>query len=482
MGMMSSSRKRRVTGSVEPLSTRQIGDERWWVIASAYFDHNLRRVASRSQADNWLVVSLLYLRGDAPHWFCEIDTRFSLMAEGRDRPRCLRVVDLIGKEQKRWTTAFGIEFPEYGARSSQVREPGVPRITPTWLEVVRRQIVFDSELRVLRDTDRTREVRLAIALAHPPQLPAHSHCMIRTRFGFRAVGHGVERALKPCRAIARLQKQWQDTDGASFCVPGRVRPHLVPVYAKTPRLVRAHGKRSNPDRQVEVGQVYKALEVVARVWDEYVRDPDRTRVRAFGISSLGAAAAAAAHTINALRRAAEERRRARHVLNQSDYERILQALDVGSFTDLHPYLDGVLRGSPCYPAEARTLGEPSAARTVLAFIEHVLDPDALTRFAPAGAAHRGDGRPRLTPTLLRRVGDALGHGLGGGQRRRARAVGFDSRLVRLTSAIIAQRHHEPERTLRRTLVRPALAGKLAGPIFLLDEAAAKNRRDRRPRP
>jgi hypothetical protein len=57
--------------------------------------------------------------GDAPRWFCELDTRFLLMTDGRDRPRCLHMIELIATEQERWTAAFGVEFPEYGAKSSQ---------------------------------------------------------------------------------------------------------------------------------------------------------------------------------------------------------------------------------------------------------------------------------------------------------------------------------------------------------------------------
>jgi hypothetical protein len=489
---MSSSRKRLPPARIEPLAIRQIGDERWRVIASAYFDHDLRRVASRGEADNWLAVALLYLPGDVPRWFCEIVTRFLVMAAGRDRPRCLRMIGLIAREQERWRRLFGVEFAEYGAKLSQVSGPEVPRVLPTFvgasldgvqhkllLEVVRRQVLLDERLVMLPDLDRATGVRVAVALVHPPELDVHSHCAIRTLFGFRTTGRGVERALQVCRAIAHVQQQRHQSDGASFFVPGRVKPYLVPVRrGGSPPPVRDFGRRSHANRQVEVRETYEALEVLATAWDAYVLDPYGARALAFGFSNLCAAAHDAAKALEALRPMIGGGMLSPNTFTPGERERIAGALADGSLSRLDSYLRNRVERLALRAISTPVRRTPTAADTVLELV-CVLPAGPQARFAPAGRTRCLGGRPVLTGELVRRVGRSI---YPDGLRTRARPGTLEEPLMRLTAAILARRYRERPGVLLRDLVNPALQERLAGYVVFADEAARETPGARRRRP
>ncbi|MDX2169909.1 MAG: hypothetical protein SF182_22755 [Deltaproteobacteria bacterium] len=79
-------------------------------------------------------------------------------------------------------------------------------------------------------------------------------------------------------------------------------------------------------------------------------------------------------------------------------------------------------------------------------------------------------RPKLTPDLVKRVGEALGYVSASGSRqlpRRKRPDGpIDRRLLSLVAKILAGECRRPADTLLRTVVRPALLGGVsAGLIF-----------------
>jgi hypothetical protein len=113
---------------------------------------------------------------------------------------------------------------------------------------------------------------------------------------------------------------------------------------------------------------------------------------------------------------------------------------------------------------------------------HEEDADMARLFAPEGQARRDECRPSLSRRLIFEVGKALGFLASDGHVQaglpRLRLRGLKARLLNVVAQLAARRGERPD-TLLRTIVRPALKGKLAGPLVLTTEGEVKRRRRRR---
>jgi hypothetical protein len=244
----------------------------------------------------WLAMYLWPSRDRGNVMFCEIRTRFHVLADGRRRQQSFAVARRIRAVQRGWHRNHG--FDPRGAGTTELNSAGVPAITPVdggvYGLVVVEQVLLDSGLQGLSTADTRQQPWMAVALVHPRGLPAWYECWIRIAGYLVPSVPRVRDRLTICRIIAAIQRQWSARFGARFYCYGTVNDYVcvdsrhISATAKTPETpkpaetpkppetlvpIRAYGAKSRIVRQEDVGAHHAALDIIAHTWDAWAINP-----------------------------------------------------------------------------------------------------------------------------------------------------------------------------------------------------------------
>jgi hypothetical protein len=425
--------------------------------------------------------------------FCEIRTRFHLLAGGRLRQQSFAVARKVKAVQRGWHRDHGFDPRVAGIAESNL--VGVPAITPmdgdVYGLVVVDQVLLDRGLRQLSTADTRQQTWMAVALVHPRGLPAWSECWIRIAGLLVPSVPRVRDRLTICRIITAIQRQWTARFGARFycygtvndyvCVDSRHTPETaktpeIPKPAETPKppktlvLIRAYGAKSRIVRQEDVGAHHAALDIIAHTWDAWAMKPQDAEARVFGVERLWNVVSRVAATITRLLAVVAKEAQPPNGLLRSEEHLLCAAIQRSRISTLPAHLTKVLR--PHLERQEEDEFKPDAVGTVYGLIVRVLDKDALSRF-------EGPHAPKLTHALVRQVGEEIRYIAAPEPLPRPDKLEnvdwfVDTRLEPLIADILAEHYHESV-DLLRTLVRPALRGAFSGPLIESDEAGVRNR-------
>src|SRR5262245_11150084 len=451
-------------------------------LAFAHFDRDLRRLPSIAEARPWLTMYLL-CTGLGNAVFCEIRTRFQLLADGRLRQQSLAVAKRVKAVQRAWYRDHGVD-PRLGS-TTELSSVGVPVIPPVDNDVyglvVVDQVLLDIGLRPLSTAGTRRRPWMVVALVHPRGLPAWYECWIRIAGSLVPSVPRVRDRLAICRTIAVIQQQWTARYAARFYCYGTINDYVfvdsrdvpetpeTPESAETPLLVRAYGGKSRVVRQEDVGAHHAALDIIAHTWDAWAMNPQDAEELAFGVERVWNVVSEVATTITRLLAVVEERAQQPNAPLPSDEQELRAKIQSSCVDSLLPYLSKILR--PHLERQEEDESKPDAVTTVHTLILRVLDNDALTRFDGAHA-------PRLTRPLVQQVGKTLGYIDAKRPLRRPKGPKtvnwfVDTRLEPLIADMLAERYHENSKSLLRTLVRPSMRGAFSGLLAESDEARVR---------
>jgi hypothetical protein len=425
--------------------------------------------------------------------FCEIHTRFLLLADGRLQQQSFAIARRVKAVQRGWHRDHGFDPRVAGTTESNLI--GVPAITPVdggvhGLVVVD-QVLLNNGLRRLSTADTPQQPWIAVALVHPRGLPAWYECWIRIAGLLVPSVPRVRDRLTICKSIAAIQRQWTVRFGARFYTYGTVDDYVcvdsrhTPETAKTPEiakpaeapkppkrlvLIRAYGAKSRIVRQEDVGAHHAALDIIAHTWDAWAMNPQDAEARAFGVERLWNVVSGVAATITRLLAVVAKEAQPPNGLLRSEEHLLCAAIQRSRISTLPAHLTKVLR--PHLERQEEDESKPDAVGTVYALIVRVLDKDALTRF-------EGPHAPKLTHVLVQRVGEQIRYIAAPEPLPRPDKLEnvdwfVDTRLEQLIAAMLAERYRESA-DLLRTLVKPALRGAFSGPLVESDEAGVRKR-------